>query len=75
MQYSCTLTSAKSYAQQGKLEDWVHMYLMSDGHNKDFSDGLKLFDRYYIGPVKMPLNLFERCCGPEETMKWRVEKK
>lgn len=75
MQYSCTLSSAKNYSQQGKLEEWVHMYLLSDGHNKDFSDGLKLFDRYYIGPVKMPLSLFERCCGPEETMKWRIEKK
>lgn len=75
MKYGCTLTSAKSYAQQGKLEEWVHMYLLSDGHNKEFSDGLKLFDRYYIGPVKMPLSLFERCCGPEKTMKWRIEKK
>ena len=23
----------------------------SDGHNKAFSDGLKLFDRYWIGPI------------------------
>lgn len=58
MQYSCTLTSAKNYAKQGKLEEWIHMYLLSDGHNKDFSDGLKLFDRYYIGPINMPLSFF-----------------
>lgn len=75
MQYSCSLTSAKNYAKQGNLEEWVHQYLMSDGHNKDFSDGLKLFDRYYIGPITMPLSLFKRCCGPEETMKWRIESK
>ncbi|MBQ3049875.1 MAG: ParB-like nuclease domain-containing protein, partial [Oscillospiraceae bacterium] len=43
------------------------------GHNKDFSDGLKLFDRYFIGPIKMPLNLFTRCCGPEENMIYRVD--
>lgn len=74
MLYSCTLASAKSYAKQGKLEEWIHLYLQSDGHNKDFSDGLKLFDRYYLGSLRMPLSLFERCCGPEENMKWRVDK-
>lgn len=72
MQYSRTLTSAKCYAEQGKLEEWVHLYLLSDGHNKDFSDGLKLFDRYYLGPVKMPLSLFKRCTGPEEDMKYKI---
>lgn len=75
MQYRCTLTSAKNYADQGKLEEWIHAYLLSDGHNKEFSDGLKLFDRYYLGPMKMPLSLFERCCGPEENMKYRIDKK
>lgn len=73
MEYNCTLTSAKDYAKNKKLQDWVHTYLLSDGHNKDFSDGLKLFDRYYLGPMKMPLSLFERCCGPEENMKYRVD--
>lgn len=48
------------------------MYLLSDGHNKEFSDGLKLFDRYFLGPIKMPLSLFSRCCGPEGHMKYRV---
>lgn len=32
-----------------------------------------LFNRYFLGPVKMPLKLFKRCCGPEE-MKWRIPK-
>ena len=75
MQYSCTLSSAKNYAKQGKLEEWVHLYLQSDGHNKEFSDGLNQFDRYYLGPMNMPLSLFKRCCGPEKTMKWQVEEK
>lgn len=72
LDYSCTLSSAAEYVAEGKLEEWVHTYLLSDGHNKDFSDGLKLFDRYFLGPMKMPLNLFSRCCGPEENMKYRV---
>lgn len=50
------------------------MYLLEDGRNVPFSDGLKLFERYYIGPVKMPLELFHRCTGPEENMKYRIDK-
>lgn len=72
MEYKSTLSSAVGYAHNGKLEEWIHTYLQSDGHNKDFSDGLKLFDRYFLGPVKMPLSLFTRCCGPEDNMKWQI---
>ena len=42
MQYRGTLSSAREWAQQGQLEAWVHAYLLSDGHNKPFSDGLKI---------------------------------
>lgn len=73
MEYRCTLESACEYARAGKLEEWMHIYLLSDGHNKEFSDGLKLFDRYFLGPVNMPLSLFPRCCGPEEDMKYRMD--
>lgn len=72
--YQCTLTSAKQFASKGRLEDWIHAYLLSDGHNREFSDGLKMFDRFYLGPMTMPLSLFSRCCGPEETMRWRINK-
>ena len=70
--YKCSLSSAKEFSEAGKLEDWVHSFLLSDGHNKAFSDGLKLFNRYYLGPVTMPLSLFSRCCGPEENIKYQV---
>jgi len=72
MEYKSTLSSAIGYARNGKLEEWIHAYLQSDGHNKEFSDGLKLLDRYFLGPVKMPLSLFKRCCGPENYMKWVI---
>lgn len=72
LDYECTLTNCKQFAAAGKLEDWVHAYLLSDGDNPAFSHGLKLFDRFFLGPVSMPLSLFHRCCGPEENMKWRV---
>lgn len=72
MQHKGTLTSAKEWAAAGQLEDWVHAYLLGDGHNKPFSDGLKIVDRMFLGPVEMPLKLFTRCTGPEESMRYRI---
>ena len=72
MEYKCSLSSAQEFAKAGRLEDWIHAYLLSDGNNQPFSDGLKLFKRTFLGPVKMPLSLFTRCCGPEEGMQYRV---
>ena len=72
MDYQGTLSCALRWAQAGKIEEWVHAYLLSDGNNKPFSDGLKIVDRTFLGPVKMPLELFHRCTGPEETMRWRI---
>lgn len=74
MEYKCALSSAIDYARNGKLEEWIYTYLLSDGHNKEFSDGLKLFDRYFLGPVNMLRALFARCCGPEEGMKYVVSR-
>lgn len=33
MEYKSTLSSAVGYARNGKLEEWIHTYLQSDGHN------------------------------------------
>ena len=74
LQYECTLTSALEYGKAGQTEKWIHEYLLSDGQNKEFSDGLKLFDRYFMCPVKMPLSFFTRCCGPEDDMKYKIPK-
>ena len=73
LKYSATLSSAKAYAEAGKLDAWIHLYLNEDGRNIPFSDGLKLFDRYYIGPALFPLRLFHRCAGPEADMKFRID--
>lgn len=74
MEYQSTLTSALSYARNDKIEQWVHTFLCLDGNNKALSEGLKLQNRYFLGPLKMPLSLFSRCCGLEDTMKWVVSK-
>ena len=70
--YDRTVSAARAFARAGRLEEWIHLYLLSDGNNMPFSEGLKLVPRHYLGPVDAPLALFHRCCGPEEGMKWQV---
>lgn len=74
LKYSATLSSAKAYAAAGKLDTWIHLYLNEDGRNIPFSDGLKLFDRYYFSPALFPIRLFHRCAGPESEMKYQIDK-
>ena len=74
LKYSATLSSAKAYAAVGKLDAWIHLYLNEDGRNIPFSDGLKLFDRFYFSPALFPIRLFHRCAGPEPEMKYRIDK-
>ena len=75
MEYRPTLSSAKAYSEAGMLESWIHQYLVSDGRNVPFSDGLKQFKRYYLGPYLLPLRLFHRCAGPEPEMQYQIDEK
>jgi hypothetical protein len=72
MDYVCTLTNAIECGEHGMTEDWVHTYLLSDGHNKPFSDGLRLHDRIFHAPASFPLNLLMRNTGPEPEMRWQI---
>ena len=74
LKYSATLSSAKAYGEAGKMDAWIHLYLNEEGRNIPFSDGLKLFARYYFSPVLFPVSLFKRCAGPEPEMKYRIDK-
>lgn len=67
------INSAKEYSKDSLLEEWIHTYLLFERKNKGFSDGLYKADRFYLGPLAMPLELFQRNCGSEEGMKWQVE--
>lgn len=68
-----TLTGALEFAKKSSIGEWLHAFLLDEGNNIAFSVGLKKEKRYYIGPVKMPLYLFERCCGPELSMKYKID--
>ena len=67
--------SAREYANQGRLEDWIHAYL-SDGEwkNLGLSEGLKKAPRWWIGPIQIPIKDMERMCGPEEDIPYRQDK-
>ena len=73
LRYSATLSSCRAYAEAGKLDAWIHLYLNAEGRNVPFSDGIKLTDRYFVGPAVFPLRLFRRCAGPEPEMKYRID--
>ncbi len=67
-----TIASAMEYEEEGLLEEWIHTYLLFERKNKAFSDGLYQTQRYYVGPISMPLSYFNRNSGPESHMKWIV---
>ena len=61
---------AIAFSKEGKIEEWVHLFLNSVGDNPPFSEGLKLMKRYWLGPILMDLDKLNRCCGPEEDIKY-----
>lgn len=63
---------AIAFSADGKIEEWVHLFLNAVGDNIPFSEGLKLQRRYWLGPVLMELDKLNRCCGPEEDIKFPV---
>lgn len=68
-----SLTSALEAKKSNNLEEWIHSLLMNGyNDNIDLSNGIKQSKRYFCGPVKLPLSLFTRVCGPEETMEYQV---
>ena len=67
--YTHTLESALQARRDGRIEQWIHDFLLSEGVNTPLSDGLKLDTRQYLGPLELPMNLLTRCTGPEPGMK------
>lgn len=69
-----TSKKAREFAREGRLEEWIHLFLCEEGNNVPFSEGLRYEKRSYNGPLKMPLRLFIRCCGPEDNMRYKINK-
>lgn len=65
-----TVEEAISFSKEGRIEEWVHLFLNSVGDNVPFSEGLKLEKRYWTGPLLIKLDKLRRCCGPEPEMEY-----
>ena len=65
--------TALEYANQGRLEEWIHAYLTAGyWRNNGFSEGLKRQQRWWRGPVEVPLSSLTRCVGTEEGIEYHV---
>lgn len=69
-----TLKGALQHGYEGKIEEWVHAFLSSDGHNPFLSYIMRQEKRYFLGPAVYRLDAFRRNCGPEKDMKYKVRK-
>jgi hypothetical protein len=69
--------SAEKWAQKGKVEEWVHKYLLSGRggkSNPQFSEGLKREKRWWNGPVELSLSDLSPVVGTEPGMEFVVDK-
>ncbi len=61
--------SALMEARAGRIEEWVHRYLLSGNWaNPGFSEGLKQKPRWWIGPVEVKLSDLSPAVGIEPWM-------
>ena len=69
--------SAQKWAKEGKVEEWVHKYLLSGRggkSNPEFSEGLKREKRWWNGPVELDLNDLSPAVGTDPGMEYVVDK-
>jgi hypothetical protein len=67
--------SVQKWAREGKLEEWVHRYLLAGSWaNPEFSEGLKRAKRWWNGPVEMELTDLSPAVGTEAGMEYVVDK-
>lgn len=53
-----TLTQAKAYCDDGKIEEWLQLFLRNDGKNIVLADGLLLEKREHFGLRKLNMSCF-----------------
>ena len=66
-----TLRGAREAANAGRTDEWVHAFLSSGlGANPPMAVGLRKQQRWWIGPVQLPIVSLTRICGPEAEMEY-----
>jgi hypothetical protein len=69
-------SSALAWAGQGRVEEWVHHYLLSGkggSTNSAFSEGLKREKRWWNGPVQLTLESLSPAVGPDPGLEYVVD--
>ncbi|HSQ17988.1 MAG TPA: hypothetical protein VLM83_09835 [Anaerolineales bacterium] len=69
--------SAQKWAKEGRVEEWVHKYLLSGRGGKsdpEFSEGLKREKRWWNGPVELSLKDLSPAVGTKPGMEYVVDK-
>jgi hypothetical protein len=65
--------TALEYAAQNRLEEWIHAYLLGGPWRNDgLSQGLKRQQRWWRGPLELPVAMLERIEGPEPGLEYPV---
>jgi hypothetical protein len=67
--------SAQRWAGEGRIEAWVHHYLLSGKggeSNPIFSEGLKREKRWWNGPIELSLTALSPAVGTEPGMEYVV---
>lgn len=55
----------------GRIDEWVDQFLSSGlGANPPMAIGLRKQRRWWIGPIRLPVNSLIRLCGPEPEMQY-----
>lgn len=68
-----TLTEAKEYFKLGKIEEWLHVFLRTEGNNHSLSEGIKAQKRYWV-LKEMSLQKLVVTSGPDHSFDYPVEK-
>lgn len=69
--------SALKWAVEGKIEEWVHKYLLTGKGGKtnpEFSEGLKREERWWNGPLELNLTALSPAVGTKSGMEFVVDK-
>lgn len=67
-----TGAGARQAAAVGRIEQWVHSFMRGPGNNRPLSDGLASQNRWWIGPILVPVERLQRKVGPENDMPYRI---
>ena len=67
--------SAQKWASAGKLEEWVHRYLLAGSWaNPELSEGLKRAKRWWNGPLEASIDDLSAAVGPKPGLEYEVDK-